>query len=166
MSAIDIRRATERDLPLILEFIRALAEFERLSRDVVADVPTLQRFLFGEHAAAEVVFAEMNGAAVGFALYFTNFSTFLGRPGLYLEDLFVRQEARGEGVGRALLAYLARTTIERDYGRLEWAVLDWNTPAIDFYESLGAQCMKEWKTYRVIGDALSALADGHAGGSK
>ncbi len=157
MSVIDIRRATEHDLPRILEFIRALAEYERLAHDVVADEPTLRRFLFDERAA-EVVFAEINGEPLGFALYFTNFSTFLGRPGLYLEDLFVRPEARGKGIGRALLAYLARTTLARDYGRLEWAVLDWNTPAIDFYESLGARWMKEWKTYRVIGDALGALA--------
>lgn len=158
MSAIAIRRATENDLPRILEFIRGLAEYERLSDAVVADVPTLRRFLFGRQPAAEIVFAEVDGAALGFALFFTNFSTFLGRPGLYLEDLFVLPEARGKGIGRALLAFLARTAVERDFGRLDWAVLDWNQSAIHFYESLGARPMSDWKTYRLAGEPLAQLA--------
>lgn len=158
MSVIAIRPATESDLPRILDFIRGLAEYERLSHAVVADLPTLRRFLFEENPAAEVVFAEVDGTAQGFALFFTNFSTFLGRPGIYLEDLFVLPAARGKGVGRALLAHLARLTVERDYGRLDWAVLDWNKPATDFYESLGAQPMSDWVTYRLVGEPLRQLA--------
>lgn len=158
MSTTRIRRAAESDLPLVLEFIQGLADYERLRHECVADIPTLRRFLFGERATAEVVFAEIDGVAQGFALYFTSFSTFLGRPGIYLEDLFVRPEARGLGLGRTLLAHLARTAIERDYGRLEWAVLDWNQPSIDFYEALGARAMNEWTTYRIAGDTLRQLA--------
>jgi GNAT superfamily N-acetyltransferase len=158
MSRIAIRAAAEEDLPLILEFIRGLAEYERLPHECVADVPTLRRFLFGERPAAEVVFAELDGTVCGFALFFTNFSTFLGRPGIYLEDLFVRPEARGRGVGRALLAHLARMVVDREYGRLEWWVLDWNRDAIRFYEQLGARPMHEWTTYRLTGAPLHALA--------
>lgn len=158
MATIDIRAATRADLPLILAFIRGLAEYERLADECIADLPTLDRFLFGERPAAEVLLAHLDGEPVGFALYFTSFSTFLGRPGIYLEDLFVRPEARGAGVGRALLARLARITVEREYGRLEWAVLDWNADAIGFYQRLGARPMHEWTTYRLAGDALHGLA--------
>jgi GNAT superfamily N-acetyltransferase len=153
-----IRPASEDDLALILEFISGLAEYERLPHEVVADLPTLKRFLFGEKPAAEVVFAEVDGKAAGLALYFTSFSTFQGRPGIYLEDLFVLPEMRGQGIGRALLAHLAAVTVERDYGRLEWSVLDWNKPAIDFYENLGARPMSGWTKYRLDGDALQNLA--------
>jgi GNAT superfamily N-acetyltransferase len=158
-SAVTIRQATAEDLPLILEFIRGLADYEQLLHECVADVPTLQRFLFDQRGA-EVVFAEVNGAALGFALFFTTFSTFLGRPGIWLEDLFVKPEGRGQGVGRALLAHLARLTVERDYGRLEWAVLDWNQSAIDFYQSLGARPTLGWTEYRLTGDTLRAVAAG------
>lgn len=157
-SALRIVPATADDVPLILEFIRGLAEYERLPHEVVADEATLRRFLFGERPAAEVVFAEREGRAVGFALFFTSFSTFLGRPGIYLEDLFVLPAERGTGAGRALLAHLARLVVERDYGRLEWSVLDWNEPAIGFYRSLGAVSMDEWTKMRVTGEALHRLA--------
>lgn len=156
--ALRIVPATERDVPTILEFIRGLAEYERLPHEVVADEATLRRFLFGERAAAEVVFATRDGRPVGFALFFTSFSTFLGRPGIHLEDLFVRPGERGTGAGRALLAHLARLVVERDYGRLEWSVLDWNEPAIGFYRSLGAVAMDEWTTMRVTGESLRRLA--------
>ena len=155
---ITIRPATEDDLPLVLEFIRDLAEYERLPHEVVADIPTLREFLFGDRPAAEIILAEEDGTTPGFALFFTSFSTFLGRPGIYLEDLFVKPEARGRGVGNALLSHLAMLTIQRRYGRLEWSVLDWNELAIGFYRSLGAQPMSDWTVYRVTGDALAGLA--------
>lgn len=158
MATLDIRDATRADLPLILAFIRGLAAYERLADECVADIPMLERFLFGERPAAEVLLADLDGEPAGFALYFTSFSTFLGRPGIYLEDLFVRPEARGAGVGRALLARLARITLEREYGRLEWAVLDWNADAIGFYQRQGARPMHEWTTYRLAGEALHGLA--------
>jgi GNAT superfamily N-acetyltransferase len=153
-----IRSAAPGDIDVIHGFILALADYERLSHEVRADKAVLARHLFGKHPMAEVLIAELDGAAVGFALFFHNFSTFEGRPGIYLEDLFVAPEARGHGTGKALLARLAQLVIERDCARLEWAVLDWNKPAIDFYGSLGAQPMDEWTVNRVDGEALVALA--------
>jgi GNAT superfamily N-acetyltransferase len=158
MSLIEIRTAGEADVPLILHFIRRLAEYERLAHEVVATEEGLREGLFGARPAAEVVIAEWEGAPAGFALFFHNFSTFLGRPGVYLEDLFVEPEHRGRGIGRALLAHLARLAVERGCGRLEWWVLDWNEDAIRFYRSLGAVPMDDWTVYRVTGDALTALA--------
>ena len=155
---LTIRPATEPDLPLVLTFIKGLAEYERLAHEVVATEDILRRTLFGERRVAEVVLAHDGDEPVGFALFFHSFSTFLGRPGIYLEDLFVKPEARGRGVGRALLAHLAGLAVARDCGRLEWSVLDWNEDAIRFYRSLGAAPMDEWTMYRVTGDALGRLA--------
>ena len=157
-AAIAIRPATPADAPLILTFIRELAAYEKLAHEVVADEAAIAETLFGAKPCAEVVIAEIATEPVGFALFFTNYSTFLGRPGIYLEDLFVRPEARGHGAGRALLGHLAKLAVARNCGRLEWAVLDWNEPAIDFYEKLGATPRSEWTTYRLTGDALRALA--------
>jgi GNAT superfamily N-acetyltransferase len=153
-----IRFATEADLDCIHGFVLALAEYEKLLPEVRADRDTLRRHLFGERPMAETLLAELDGKPVGFALFFHNFSTFEGRPGIYLEDLFVLPEARGKGLARGMLAELARLTIERDCARLEWAVLDWNTPAINFYRSIGARPMDEWTIQRVDGEALIALA--------
>jgi GNAT superfamily N-acetyltransferase len=153
-SPLTIRSAHEDDLPLILSLIQDLAEYERLRHECVADVESLRRWVFGEERIAEVVIGEWEGEPVGFALFFRNFSTFLGRPGIYLEDLFVQPEHRGRGVGKALLLHLARIAVERGYGRVEWAVLDWNEPAINFYRSLGAMPMEEWTVFRLTGDAL------------
>lgn len=153
-----IRPAVRADLPLILEFIRGLADYERLAHEVVATEALLERWLFGERPVAEVLLAERGGTPAGFALFFHNFSTFLGRPGIYLEDLFVRPEHRGHGVGRRLLGELARLAVARGCGRLEWSVLDWNESAIGFYRSLGAVAQDEWTVYRVTGDALLRLA--------
>jgi len=153
-----LRAATVADVPQILAFIRALADFERLPHEVVATEAGIRLALFGPRPYAEVVLAEDDGAPIGFALYFHTFSTFVGQPGLYLEDLFVVPEARGRGVGRALLAHLSRVAVERGCGRVEWAVLDWNAPAIRFYDSLGARPNSEWTVYRLTGEALAALA--------
>jgi GNAT superfamily N-acetyltransferase len=153
-----IRPATEADLTTIEELIRALAEYERLSEEVVMDTELLRRNLFGERPYAEVLIAEENGESAGFALFFHNFSTFVGRPGIYLEDLFVRPGHRGKGYGKALLKRLAEIAVERDCGRLEWAVLDWNEPALGFYRSLGARPNEEWTVYRLAGDSLRGLA--------
>ncbi|MFN0110105.1 MAG: N-acetyltransferase family protein [Blastocatellia bacterium] len=153
-----IRQATEADVPLILQFIRGLAEYERLAHECVADEATLLRTLFGDRKVAEVVIGYDNNQPVCFALFFHNFSTFLGRPGIYLEDLFVNPDQRGKGFGKAMLAYLAKLAVERECGRLEWSVLDWNEPAINFYKSLGAKPMDEWTIFRVTGDALTQLA--------
>ncbi|MBV8915344.1 MAG: GNAT family N-acetyltransferase [Acetobacteraceae bacterium] len=158
MNEITIRPAGENEVHLILQFIRDLAVYEHLEHEVVATEPHLREVLFGPRRYAEVVFACLDGAPVGFALFFHNFSTFLGRPGIYLEDLFVRPEARGHGVGRKLLAWLAAAALERNCGRLEWAVLDWNEPSIRFYKNLGAVHMKEWQVFRVTGPALTQLA--------
>jgi GNAT superfamily N-acetyltransferase len=155
---ITIRPASPDDVPLVLEFIRDLARYERLEHEVSASEAQLHEALFGDPRYAEVVFACDNGAPVGFALFFHNFSTFKGQAGIYLEDLFVRPEARGRGVGKRLLAYLARTAVDRHCARLEWAVLDWNEPSIGFYRSLGAVPMDEWTAFRLTGDALGALA--------
>ena len=153
-----IREATESDVPLILQFIRDLAEYERLADRVVANEEMLRRTLFGNPRFAEVLIAEEDGKPAGFALFFHNYSTFLGQPGIYLEDLFVREEMRGKGYGKALLARLARIARERGCGRVEWAVLDWNTPSIDFYKSIGAASLKDWMIMRLTGKALDALA--------
>ena len=154
-----IEPATERDVPLILGLIKGLAEYEKLSHEVRATEDALRASLFGERRDAEVVIARAGSEPVGFALFFHNYSTFLGQRGLYLEDLFVVPAWRGRGAGRALLTHLARLAIERHCGRLEWAVLDWNAPAIRFYESLGARPMAEWTVNRLTGDALSTLAE-------
>lgn len=156
---ISIRSATPADLPLIAQFIRDLADYEKLAHEVRFDDAKLGEKLFGPRPYAEVVIGELDGEPQGFALFFHNFSTFEGRPGLYLEDLFVRPEARGSGLGKALLAHLAQLCVDRDCARLEWSVLDWNTPAIGFYQNLGAKLMDEWTVMRVDGDALTALAD-------
>ena len=162
---LTIRPATVADVALVLTFIRDLAEYERLAHEVVATEPLLRETLFGERPGAEVVIAELDGEPVGFALFFHNFSTFLGRPGLYLEDLFVRPAARGHGVGRALLARLAALAVERGCGRFEWSVLDWNEPAIGFYRKLGAVPLDDWTVQRVAGEALHRLAaEDRAGG--
>jgi GNAT superfamily N-acetyltransferase len=155
---ISIRPATASDLPQVLAFIRELAVYERLEHQVAASEAELGTALFGPRPFAEVVFACLDGTPVGFALFFHNFSTFLGKPGIYLEDLFVRPEARGRGVGERLLAWLARTTIERGCARLDWAVLDWNKPSIGFYVSLGAVAQDEWTIFRLSGTALQRLA--------
>jgi GNAT superfamily N-acetyltransferase len=154
-----IRPASEADLDVIDDLIRALAAYERMSDEVVMDAALLRRNLFGERRFAEVLIAEENGEPAGFALFFHNFSTFVGRPGIYLEDLFVKPEHRGKGYGRALLRRLAEIAVERECGRLEWAVLDWNEPAIGFYRSLGARPNNEWTVYRLAGDALKTLAE-------
>jgi GNAT superfamily N-acetyltransferase len=158
MTDLSIRAASEEDVPLILAFIRELAEYERLSREVVATEDVLRTWLFGERPVAEVMIGESGGDPAGFALFFHNFSTFLGKPGIYLEDLFVRPEFRGRGVGYALLVRLAHLAKERGCGRLEWSVLDWNEPSIGFYEALGAVPMEEWTVYRLTGEALEDLA--------
>jgi GNAT superfamily N-acetyltransferase len=155
---LSIRPAAPADLPLIAQFIRDLAEYEKLSHEVRFDEAKLGEKLFGPRPYAEVVIGELGGTPQGFALFFHNFSTFKGRPGLYLEDLFVRPEARGSGLGKALLAHLAKLCVERDCARLEWWVLDWNAPSIGFYHSLGAKLMDEWTVMRVDGDALANLA--------
>lgn len=160
---IAIRPAVATDAGLILAFIRELAEYEQLSHEVVADEAGLAMQLFGERPRAEVLIAEVDGAPAGFALFFHNFSTFVGKPGLYLEDLFVRPAFRGHGLGKRLMVRLAQIAIERDCGRFEWWVLDWNTPAIDFYRRLGAVGMDAWTVQRVSGEALRALAATHPG---
>ena len=153
-----IRGAVPADLALIAQFIRDLAEYERMAHAVEFDESVLERSLFGDRPYAEVLIAEDDaGEAVGFALFFHNFSTFLGRPGIYLEDLFVRPEARGQGYGKALLARLAAIAVERGCGRLEWAVLNWNTPSIEFYESMGARPNTDWTVYRLTGESLQAV---------
>jgi GNAT superfamily N-acetyltransferase len=154
-----IRPAAQPDVPLIFTFIRALAEYEKLADRVVATEESLRATLFGNPRFAEVLIAEDDGNPVGFALFFHNYSTFLGRPGVYLEDLFVKPEARGKRYGKALLARLAQIARERDCGRVEWAVLDWNEPSIAFYRGLGAVSLDDWKILRLTGAALDRLAD-------
>jgi GNAT superfamily N-acetyltransferase len=145
------------DVGDILEFIQELARFEKLSDEVVATEQSIEKWLFGDRPAAEAVIAKIADESVGFALFITTFSTFLGRPGIYLEDLFVRRAHRGAGIGKALLQYVAHIACERGYGRMEWAVLDWNESAIGFYEQLGAVAMDEWTTYRVSGETLRLM---------
>lgn len=154
----EMRYAEEKDAALILEFIRALAEYEKMSDEVVATEELLQEWVF-EKKKAEVIFAVEDGVEVGFALFFHNFSTFVGRAGLYLEDVFVKVEHRGKGYGKALLKELARIAVERGCGRMEWVCLNWNQSSIDFYRSLGAVPMDDWTIYRVAGDTLKALAE-------
>jgi GNAT superfamily N-acetyltransferase len=153
-----LRHAEENDVPLILDLIRGIAEYEKLSHEVVATEELLKENLFGEQRFAEVVLGYEGDTAVGFALFFHNFSTFTGRPGIYLEDLFVYEEHRGKGYGKVLLLYLATLAKKRGCARFEWVVLDWNTPAIEFYNSLGARQMKEWIITRVAGEDLDELA--------
>jgi len=155
----NIRPATVEDVPIVLELIRALATYERAPNDVTATEERLTEVLFGNKRAAEVLLAMENERAVGFAVFFHNFSTWLGRPGLYLEDLFVRPEDRGKGYGRALLVELARIARDRGCGRMEWAVLDWNEPAIQFYRKLGAKPMDEWTVFRLTRDGIERLAE-------
>ena len=160
MPGTSVREASEGDVPLILSLIRELAEYEKLSREVVATEEGLRENLFGGRRYAEVLIGEHDGVPAGFALFFHNFSTFLGKPGIYLEDLYVRPEFRGAGIGKRLLVQLARLARERGCGRLEWWVLDWNAPSIGFYEKLGAVAMDDWTVYRLTGAALDELATG------
>jgi GNAT superfamily N-acetyltransferase len=153
-----ITEATERDVPEILDLIRQLADYERLSDQVTATEQKLRDTLFGKQPAAEVLLASVAQETVGFAVFFTNYSTFLAKPGIYLEDLFVKPHARGKGIGKALLVHLAQLAVERDCGRINWSVLDWNTPSIRFYESLGAVPLNEWTTFRLSGEPLRKLA--------
>ena len=152
-----IRFAETADAPLILTFITGLAEYEKLSHEMRATEEQLRETLFGPRRYAEVIIGEFEGRPVGFALFFHNYSTFLGQPGIYLEDLFVTPEMRGHGFGKALLTFLAKLAVERKCGRLEWSVLDWNAPAIGFYKKLGAVTMDEWTVFRLTGEALTAL---------
>lgn len=156
---ISIRQAGPKDFELVAEFIRKLADYEKLAHEVRFDPEMLRSHLFGERPAAEVLIGEVDGVPGGFALFFQTFSTFEGKPGIWLEDLFVEPHARGTGLGRALLSRLAALVIERGGARLEWAVLDWNEPAIRFYRSIGAIGMDSWRVQRLAGDALRALAD-------
>lgn len=156
-ATLTIRNAEEGDVPLILSFIKGLADYEKLSDEVEATEELLREHLFGPAAFAEVLLAEQDGEPVGFALFFQNFSTFLAKPGIFLEDLYVLPERRGRGYGVALLSHVARLAVERDCGRLEWSVLDWNEPAIRFYRSLGAVSMDEWTTNRLTGEPLRKL---------
>ena len=162
MSQVEFRRAEEKDAALILRFIRELAAYEKLDGQVVATEELLREWIF-EKKKAEVLFPVENGVEVGFALFFHNFSTFLGRAGLYLEDLYIRPEHRGKGYGKATLQKLAQVAVERGCGRLEWSCLDWNQPSIDFYLSLGAEPMEEWTVYRLSGEKLSRMAAGQKG---
>ncbi len=155
--SFNIRYAERKDTALILNFIKSLAEYEKMSDDVIADEATLEEWIF-DNKKAEVIFAVANDKEVGFALFFHNFSTFLGRSGIYLEDLYVMPEERGKGYGKALLQKLAAIAVERKCGRLEWSCLDWNKPSIDFYLSLGAKAMEDWTVYRVTGETLHQLA--------
>lgn len=155
---IQIRKATRQDSALIFDFIKLLAVYEKLEDEVSATIEGIENTLFNDNPAAEVFLAFADNKAVGFALFFQNYSTFLGKPGIYLEDLYVKEEYRGKGYGKKLLKFIAKTAIERGCGRFEWSVLDWNKPAIDFYTSLGAVAMDEWTVYRVSGEALAKLA--------
>jgi GNAT superfamily N-acetyltransferase len=157
-TSITLRSATERDVPLILSFIRQLAEYERLLEAVKATEEALRATLFGPKPVGEVIIAEDGTTPVGFALFFQNYSTFLAQPGLYLEDLFVIPASRGRGVGKLLLEHLAQIALDRGFGRVEWAVLDWNAPAIGFYRRIGAVSMQDWTIMRLSGDALRRLA--------
>jgi GNAT superfamily N-acetyltransferase len=159
MRRLKVRGATREDVPLVLDLIRELAEYEKLSHEVVATEGSLLEWLFGDRPVAEVLVAEYGGEAAGLALFFHNFSTFLGKPGIYLEDLYVRPRFRRSGIGKSMLAHLARLARERGCGRLEWSVLDWNEPSIRFYESLGAVAMDDWTVHRMTGEALEKLAD-------
>jgi GNAT superfamily N-acetyltransferase len=156
---IAIRPATIDDVPLILTFIRELAEYEKLAHEVVAREEDFREALFGERASAEAIIASVDEEPVGYALFFRNFSTFLGKPGLYLEDLYVRPSSRGLGAGRALFEHLARLVVERGWGRFEWSVLDWNAPSIAFYKKMGATAMDEWTVFRLTDRQIGRLPD-------
>jgi GNAT superfamily N-acetyltransferase len=158
IQGFEIRPATEADAPVILSFVQQLAGYEKLSHEVVATEASIRETLFGMRRVAEVAIGYLNEKPVGFVLFFHNYSTFLGQPGLYIEDLFVNESYRRRGFGRALLLYVARLAHERQCGRLEWSVLDWNEPAIEFYKKLGALPMSDWTVYRVTGDSLRRLA--------
>lgn len=160
-SGFTLRKATEADIPVILTFIRELAAYEKALHEVKADEALLQKTLFGPDAKTEAVIGYEADTPVGFALFFYNFSTWLGRPGIYLEDLYIRPDFRGKGYGRNLLHYLAQLAVAQNCGRLEWSVLDWNQPAIDFYQSIGAKPMHEWVIYRLTGEALESFAARH-----
>jgi GNAT superfamily N-acetyltransferase len=157
---LEIRRPTIDDVPLLLQLISELAEYEKLSHCATGTEELLQEHLFGPRPAAEALIGSIDGTLFGFALYFQSFSTFLCKPGIYLEDIYVRPEARGRGLGKALLRAVARIAVERDCGRLEWAALNWNAPAIGFYRKLGAVPMSDWTTFRVTGETLADLAAG------
>ncbi len=159
-----IRKGQRRDVPEILRLIRGLAEYERLSDEVVATAAQLRKTLFGRKPAAEVLLAQSGRRTVGFALFFPNYSTFLGKSGIYLEDLFVEPGLRGQGIGKALLAAVAKIAVKRKAGRFEWAVLDWNTPSIEFYKSFGARPMNDWTVFRLTGEKLRKLAAGQSRG--
>lgn len=162
---IEIVKAEQTDVPIILDFIRQLAKYEKLEHEMKVTNEMLATYLFGETPVAEVIFAEVNSVKVGFALFFKSFSTFLGQPGIYLEDLFVLPEYRTRGYGKLLLAHLAHITIERGFGRLEWSVLDWNKPAIDLYLSLGSKPMTEWTVHRMTGEDLQKLSSFESAGA-
>jgi GNAT superfamily N-acetyltransferase len=157
-SKVTIRTATSTDAALIFELICELATYEKLRHEVVATVDSIHDTVFGDKSCTEVLIAEFGGQAAGFAIFFATYSTFLGRQGIYLEDIYVREPLRGQGIGKRLLAEVAQIAVERNCGRLEWSVLDWNKPAIDFYESLGAQAQSEWIRYRITGEDLRMLA--------
>ena len=154
-----IRFATKEDLPLILSFIQELAEYEKLSSEVSTTEKDLEQTLFCENPVAEVIIGELNNQPVAFAIFFRNYSTFLGKPGLYLEDLYVKPEARSKGLGKVMISYIAKIAVERSYGRFEWSVLDWNEPAINFYKKLGAIAMSDWTVQRLTGTNLLKLAN-------
>jgi len=154
-----IRKATTEDAALILHFITELAIYEKAEHEVIATTEDIQNTLFGEYSSAHALICELDGEPIGFAVYFYNYSTWLGRNGLYLEDLYITASQRGSGAGKALLKYLANIAVEQGCGRFEWSVLDWNTPAIDFYQSIGAKPQDEWIGYRLSGDALKAFAN-------
>ena len=159
IDVFEIKPATIEDVPLILSFISELAEYEKLAHEVVATEDILKETLFGQNANAEVIIGYLDSVPVSFALYFYNFSTFLGRPGIYIEDLFVKNEARGKGIGKKMLTYLAHLAKEKNCGRLEWWVLDWNENAIRFYKSIGAKPMSEWTVFRITGKELENLSN-------
>lgn len=159
MSNVKYRNAEKHESGLVLEFIKELAEYEKLAHEVVATEADISESLFGENPKAFCVFSEMDSEVVGFALCFYNYSTFQGKPGIYLEDLYVREENRGQGIGKGFFKYLAQRAVDENCGRIQWWVLDWNEPSIKFYESLGAKPMNEWITYRLEGDSIKKLAD-------
>lgn len=153
-----VRPATPADVPVLFSLIQALAEYEKLSHAVTGSPASLEEHLFGKQTYAEAIVAELESQAVGFALFFHNYSTFLTKPGIYLEDIFVLPEYRGQGIGKALLSYIAKLAVERGCGRVEWSVLDWNSPAIAFYQHIGANILEEWRICRVTGASLTELA--------
>lgn len=155
---VKLHFAEEKEIPVILSFIKELAEYEKLSDEVTADEEQLKKTLFGERKVAEVIIADYKNEPAGFMLFFHNYSTFLGKPGIYLEDLYVKKNLRGNGIGKLLLSYLSKIALERDCGRIEWAVLDWNEPSIQFYKKLGAKPMDEWTVFRVTGKEIENLA--------